>query len=74
MKIKLDICEDDGMVLVWCADKQEALDDQTIEGTRWEAPSDLLGAYAIVSNRQNLAEDLRKEGYDVDDGEWSPPD
>jgi hypothetical protein len=75
MKIKLDNCDDtDDMVTVWTDDKQAAIDDQSIEGSRWEAPSDMEGAYAIIQNREGLADDLRKEGYEVDDSEWGPPD
>ena len=75
MKIKLDnLDHTDGMVTVYCADRQAALDDQTIEGSLWEAPSDLNVAYAIITDRPGLITVLRSDGYEVDICDYVEPD
>lgn len=61
-----------GMVTCWCDNKELALLDQTIQGTRWEGPADMLGAYAVIMDKPSLVEELEAEGYDVDDSEYSP--
>jgi len=75
MKIKLDnLDRDDDSVLVTCEDKEAARDDQSIEGSHWECPRDMEGAYAVISDRPGLVEALEKEGYDVDASNYCPPD
>lgn len=74
MKIKLDNLDgEDGMVTITCDDRQAAIDDQSIEGSLWEAPSDMNVAYAVVCDRPSLTADLEKEGYELDVDEYSPP-
>ena len=65
--------DDPMMVLVSTTDRHAALEDQTIEGAMWEAPSDMHEAYAIISNTADLPGRLRTEGYIVDDSEWFFP-
>lgn len=74
MKVKLDnLDRDDGTVLAWTG-AQEAQDDITIDGCRWEYPSDLEGdAYAILTDRPGLTRDLKQEGYDLDCSEYMEP-
>lgn len=75
MKIKLDNQDHtDGMVLVTCADKDAARDDQSIDGNNWECPRDMDIAYAIISDRPGLVAELEKQGYDVNTDEYSEPD
>jgi hypothetical protein len=74
-EVKLDNMDrDDGTVLVTCEDSDVAEEHHSIAGSNWEAPSDMTGAYAIISDSPNLVAELEKEGYDVDSGEYSPPD
>jgi len=65
--------DDPFMVTVYTSDRQAALEDQSIEGSMWEAPFDLDEAYAIISNTKDLPTRLRREGYIVDDSEWFWP-
>ena len=65
---------DEGMVTCWCDDKAGALADQTIMGTRWEGPADMLGAYAEILDASDLVKALEAEGYEVDDSEYFPVD
>lgn len=64
----------DDTVTIICHDQDAALDDQSIMGSRWEAPRDMDIAYAIVLNQPKLDEILEQDGYDVDSSEWCPPD
>jgi hypothetical protein len=74
-KIKLDNLNDrEGCVMVWADSKILAIHDQTISGCRWEAPDDMDGAYAMPMDHPGLLEELKKEGYDIDDSEYCPPD
>ncbi len=74
MKITLDnMDKDDGSVTVYCDDQEAALHDQTIEGSRWEAPGDMNVAYACIMDRIDLLEVLKAEGYEVDDSEYVSP-
>lgn len=74
MKIALDnMDKDDGTVTVYCDDQQAAIDDQSIEGSMWEAPGDLDVAYAVICDRPGLVEALEADGYEVDTSEYSPP-
>lgn len=74
MKIALDnMDKDDGTVTVYCEDRQAAIDDQSIEGSMWEAPGDLDVAYACICDRPGLVEALEADGYEVDTSEYSPP-
>jgi hypothetical protein len=66
--------EDDGSVLVTCDDKGGAEDDQYIDGSTWESPSDMQEAYTILQDRPMLYDELVAAGYDVDTSEYSPPD
>lgn len=72
--IRLEPTTDDPYtVTVYTTDRRAALEDQSIEGSRWEAPSDLNEAYAIIDNAEDLPNTLRAEGYIVDDSEWFWP-
>jgi hypothetical protein len=72
--IRLVPFEDDPfMVTVYTTDRQAAIDDQSIEGSNWEAPPDLREAYAIIDNSADLPDRLRTGGYIVDDSEWFWP-
>lgn len=51
-----------------------ARNDQTIHGAHWEIHDGDDFAYATVMNEPDLAEQLRREGYNVDDSQWSPPE
>jgi hypothetical protein len=74
-KIKLDNMDrDDGSVLVTCEDSDVAEEHHSIAGSNWEAPSDMTGAYAIISDSPDLVAELEKEGYDVDSSEYCWPD
>jgi hypothetical protein len=74
LAIKLDnLDKTDGSVSVYCHDVIGAKDDQSIDGSRWEAcGSDL--AYAIITDRPGLVAALEAEGYEVDDSEYCEPD
>lgn len=73
-RIKLENSDgDENGVLITTHDAEAARDDQSIEGSHWEFDGDDF-AYAIIDNRDNLDEDLEEQGYEVDAGEWSPPD
>lgn len=75
MKIKLDNLDDhDGCVMVTCEDKVAAELDQTVAGARWECPADMDTAYAMPIDHAGLADELRKEGYELDLDEYCPPD
>jgi hypothetical protein len=50
-----------------------AKSDQTVLGSRWETDGKDY-AYAIVSNEDKLPAQLKKNGYTVNDREWSPPE
>lgn len=63
MKITLKFGDGEGGVLV-TADAEEARNDQTIHGTRWETDGDL--GYAILVDERGLVEELRNEGYEVE--------
>lgn len=74
MKIKLDNLSDRaGCVLVTSHDVAAARDDQSIAGSRWEVADGAL-AYAMPTDSFGLLAELKAEGYDVDDSEYSPPD
>lgn len=74
MKITISTSDDDnGMVTLYCDDQDAARDDQAVEGSSWECPSDTDVAHASVTDRPNLLARLEKE-YDVDSSEYSPPD
>ncbi len=68
MKIKLDNLSDS--CTAW-ATADEAREDQTIDGNRWEFDGDT--AYAILSDRPGLLDELEAE-YDVDSSEYCPLD
>jgi hypothetical protein len=74
-KIKLDNMDrDDSSVLVTCDDSSVKEEHHSINGSNWEAPSDMAGAYAIISDESGLVAKLEKEGYDVDSSEYCEPD
>jgi hypothetical protein len=74
-KIKLDNMDrDDDSVLVTCEDSSVKEEHHSINGSNWEAPSDMSGAYAIISDEPGLVAKLEKEGYDVDSSEYCEPD
>lgn len=74
MKIKLDnLDHDDGMVTVYCEDRQAAIHDQSINGSNWEAPEDLTAAYAVIGDDPDLVDQLEGEGYEVDASDYCPP-
>jgi len=70
-RIKLDNLDDrEGCVMVDAESKILAVHDQSIAGAHWEAPDDMDGAYAMPGDRPGLLEELRKEGYEIDDSEY----
>lgn len=68
--------DDDGQVMVDCADGVGAADDRYIDGSSWETYNDgsPSAAWTTLSNYPGLVEKLEKEGYDVDQSNYSPPD
>ena len=74
-RIKLDNLDDrEGCVMIEAESKILAVHDQSISGSNWEAPDDLSIAYAMPMDHPGLLEELKKEGYEVNDDEYSPPD
>jgi len=74
-KIKLDNMDrEDGTVLITCDDSDIKEERKSIQGSNWEAPSDMSGAYAMIVDIPDLVATLEKEGYDVDSSEYCPPD
>jgi hypothetical protein len=74
-RIKLDNLDDrEGCVMIEAESKILAIHDQSISGSRWEAPDDLDIAYAMPMDHPGLLEELKKEGYEINDDEYSPPD
>lgn len=65
--------DDDGSVIVYCEDKRAAADDQSIDGSHWECPGDMNEAYAAITDRPTLVEELTAAGYDVDDSDYAAP-
>jgi hypothetical protein len=71
-KINLDNMDrTDGTVLVTC-DDSDVKNHQSIAGSNWEAPSDMSGAYALISDTSDLVAELEEEGYNVDSSEYCP--
>lgn len=68
-----NIDEDDGSVMVDCADGGAAGDDGYIDGSTWEFLED-GSVYTILSDRKTLVEELIVEGYEVNCSEYSPPE
>ena len=67
MKIKLDnVDRNDWLVLITTTEPKAALEDQSIQGTRWEAPRDTGIAYAVVCDHPGLVKELTAEGYELD--------
>ena len=74
MKIKLDnLDKKDGSVTVTCDDQAAAKHDQSIQGSRWEAPGDMDIAYAIIQDKPGLIAELEEEGYELDTDEYCEP-
>jgi hypothetical protein len=74
-EVKLDNMDrDDGSVLVTCEDRKVKEEHQSIAGSNWEAPNDMSGAYAIISDEPGLVAKLEKEGYQVLQAEYCEPD
>jgi hypothetical protein len=74
-RIKLDNLDDrEGCVMIDAESKILAVHDQSIAGAHWEAPDDMDGAYAMPGDHPGLLEELKKEGYEIDDSEYCPPD
>jgi hypothetical protein len=74
-KIRLDNLDDrEGCVMIDCESQILATHDQTIAGARWECPSDMTSAYAMPLDHPDLLDQLKKEGYEINDDEYSPPD
>jgi hypothetical protein len=70
--IEIGNCNAEGTVTVYTYDRQGAIDDQSIDGSMWEAPNDMSVAYACLSMRSDLLEDLRSEGYVIANPEHNP--
>jgi succinate dehydrogenase/fumarate reductase flavoprotein subunit len=72
MRIKIDNMGDEtgGTVLVTTENAEEAREDQTVHGSRWEFDNDF--AYAIISEEPDLVQKLTNQGYEVDDSEYFP--
>jgi hypothetical protein len=66
--------DDDGAVLVMCDDPGACDDDQTIDGSSWETPSDMSEGYTMLQDRPSLVAELEAQGYEVDDSGYSAPD
>jgi len=65
---------EDGMVTVHIADPRAgefAENDQSIQGSNWESDGPDF-AYAIIMDSPTLVEDLKKDGYNVNDDEYYP--
>jgi len=74
MKISLKNQEQEqGHVTAYCADPAAALHDQSIGDAQWEAPGDLDVAYAVLTDRPGLVEELEDEGYEVDTSDYCAP-
>lgn len=74
-RIKLDNLDDrEGCVMIEAESKILAVHDQSISGSNWEAPDDLNIAYAMPMDHPGLLDELKKEGYEINDDEYSPPD
>ncbi len=74
-EIKLDNMDrDDGSVLVTCDDSSVKEEHHSVSGSNWEAPGDMSGAYAVITDEPDLVAKLEKEGYNVDAGEYCEPD
>lgn len=74
-RIKLDNLDDrEGCVMIEAESKILAVHDQSIFGSNWEVPDDLDVAYAMPMDHPSLLEKLEKEGYEINDDEYSPPD
>lgn len=74
-KINLDNLDDrDGLLLITCGSQLLAAYDQSIAGSLWECPSDMDIAYAMPCDHPGLLEELKAEGYDINDDDYSPPD
>lgn len=71
MKIKLDNMDGDDFQVMVVGDWLDAKEDQTIAGSRWEHAGENF-AYAMISNVPGLLESLEAEGYEIDDGEFTP--
>lgn len=73
--ISLDNLDDrEGCVMIDTLCKTKAFYDQSIAGANWEIPSDMDIAYAMPSDHPGLLEELKKEGYNINDDNYSPPD
>jgi hypothetical protein len=74
-RIKLDNLDDrEGCVMIEAESKILAVHDQSIAGSHWEAPDDLPIAYAMPGDHPGLLEELKKEGYEINEDEYCPPD
>lgn len=74
-RIKLDNLDDrEGCVMIDAESKILAVHDQSIAGCHWEAPDDMDGAYAMPLDHPDLLDELKKESYEINDDEYSPPD
>jgi len=74
-RIRLDNLDDrEGCVMVWADSKILAVHDQSIGGSMWEAPDDMDGAYAMPLDHPDLLAELKKEGYEINEDEYSQPD
>ncbi len=75
MKIKLDNLDDrDGCVMITCDNQEAAKHDQSIAGSMWEAPGDMDIAYAMPLDHPNLLDELKKEGYEINEDDYCSPD
>ncbi len=69
MRITLENQGEAGTALV-TTEWDDAREDQTIDGTRWEFNDSF--AYAVLLDRPSLLAELEVE-YEVDAGEYAPP-
>lgn len=73
IKIKLrelDSYDSRDCVLVETADREGAMNDQSILGCSWEVPADMSIAYAIIERDADLVSKLEAEGYIIDASEY----
>ena len=75
MYIRLENSEDDECsVLVMCDNQYECREDQSIMGSRWETPSDMIGGYAYIQDQPDLIKQLEDDGYIVNADDYCPCD
>lgn len=73
-KISMDNLDHHGAVMIYCNSQILATHDQSIAGSMWECPGDMDVAYAMPCDHPGLLEELKSEGYVINEDNYSPPD